>query len=121
MEEAINTLAIHKCGSVISVGQNIRFHWQPGPHGLMPVLYPRTLVRDQKWVTYEERGGIYALDVENLRKSGNFLGDSVSFIELDEKEGLRIESDFTLSIADSFLRERATMPEVLVGSKRALV
>jgi glycosyltransferase involved in cell wall biosynthesis len=102
MEEAVNSLAIHHCDSVVGVGANIKFHWQPGPDGLEPVLYPRNLVADQKWVTYEERGGIYAFNPANLQMNSLF-GTSVSFIELNETEGMRIDSDLHMWLAEKFL------------------
>jgi CMP-N,N'-diacetyllegionaminic acid synthase len=103
LEEAINSLVIHDCDSVISVGVNIKYHWQPGPHGLEPVLYPRKLVTDQKWITYEERGGIYAIDPNNL-KTDSLFGTSVSFIEMSETEGLRIDCDLHMWMAEQFLK-----------------
>lgn len=104
IEEAINTLLIYKCDSVISVREDIKFHWQPGQNGLKPILYPRKLVREQKWITYEEGGGIYVFDVNNL-KTENFLGNSISFIEVNEKEFIRIDSDFHYKIACQILRD----------------
>ncbi|MEO5335327.1 MAG: glycosyltransferase [Magnetospirillum sp. WYHS-4] len=103
MEEALHSLAIFHCDSVIGVGVNLRYHWQPGPHGLEPVLYPRKLVNDQKWVTYEERGGLYALTLDNLHGE-HFLGKSVSFVEIDEAEGLRIDSDYHFWLAEQMLK-----------------
>ena len=104
MEEAINTLLIYKCDSVISMAEDLKFHWQPGKNGLKPVIYPRKLLNDQKWMTYEEKGGIYALDVNNLKKD-SFLGERISFISVDEVESIRIDSDFNYWIADRILRE----------------
>jgi len=104
LEEAINTLLIYKCDSVISVAEDLKFHWQPGVNGLKPVVYPRKLLSDQKWMTYEEGGGIYALDVNNL-KTDSFLGEKISFIEVNEVEAIRVDSDLNYWIADKILRE----------------
>jgi CMP-N-acetylneuraminic acid synthetase len=55
-------------------------------------------------MTYEEKGGIYALDVNNLKKD-SFLGERISFISVDEVESIRIDSDLNYWIADRILRE----------------
>lgn len=110
MEEAVNTLLIYKCDSVISVKEDIKFHWQPGKNGLQPIVYPRKLLRDQKWTTYEEKGGIYTIDVNNL-KLDSFLGESISFIEVEDEVTIRIDSDLNLWIAERILENQLMLKE----------
>lgn len=109
MEEVVNTLMIYKCDSVISVVEDLKFHWQRGENGLKPVLYPRKILTDEKWQTYEEKGGIYALSLSNL-KTDSFLGKSISFIEISEVEALRVKSDFTFWMAEQIARQYHTLP-----------
>ena len=109
MEEAVNTLLIYKCDSVISVVEDLKFHWQRGRNGLEPVLYPRKLFKEEKLTTYEEIGGIYALDVNNL-KTDSFLGESISLIEVGEAESIRIDSPFNFWVAEQVLKRKYHTP-----------
>lgn len=105
MQEAINSLLIYGCDAVISVIEDLKFHWQRGEKGLEPVLYPRKTINDEKKTAYEECGGIYALDVNNL-KTDSFLGESISFIEVGQTEAIKIDSDLNFWIAERIDRER---------------
>jgi len=104
MEEALNTLMIYNCDSVISVKEDLRFHWQRGIDGLAPVVHQRKLITDEKTITYEERGGVYALGVDNL-KTDSFLGGSISYVEVDELGSLRIDSDFNFWVAERLVNQ----------------
>ncbi|GEM_PF-357221 len=99
IQEAIDTIFVYKCDSVISVTLDYKFHWKRGEQGLDPVTYPRNMLTDEKWAVFEERGGIAVFSAGNL-KSKSFLGDRIGHIEIDEREGLRIESDFTFRMAE---------------------
>ena len=103
MREAIETIQIYNCDSVVSVKPNIRYQWKQGEHGLEPINYQRTELTDQKDVIYEERGGIYAFNAQNLEQK-TFLGKSVSFIEVEEFNSLRIDSDFKKWIATEAIK-----------------
>ncbi|MDK9720588.1 MAG: glycosyltransferase family 2 protein [Rhodospirillales bacterium] len=109
LEEALHTLLMFRCSSVIGVGLNIRYHWQQSVNGLVPVLYPRHVVKDQKWNTYEERGGLVAYDTRNLI-GDNLFGDKVSFIEIDEEEGVRVDSPYHLWLTEQLLANQSPAP-----------
>lgn len=102
MEEAVDTLMIYKCNSVVSVTTDLKFHWRPGENGLTAINYPTRLLFDERWTMYEERGGIYAIDVANLT-TDDFLGSTISHIEVDEIEGLRMDTEFNLWTARRLL------------------
>ena len=102
LEEAVDSMVIYDCDSVISVETDMRFHWKRGEFGLTPVSYPRGLLNDQKWTIYVERGGIYALKSKNL-ETDSFLGKSISYTELTDRHALRIDSKFNHWIAEQAL------------------
>lgn len=112
--EAVDTLLIYHCDSVISVTPNLRFHWKQGENGLEPVLHPRNQLTEQKQMILEERGGIIALNTANLR-TDNFLGTRISYIESDEIEGLRVESDFTRWVAEQQLQATSAVSALEVA------
>ncbi|MBF0353775.1 MAG: glycosyltransferase [Alphaproteobacteria bacterium] len=113
MEETVDSLLIYDCDSVISVREDPQFHWHPAENGLAPVLFERKMLRDQQWTMYEERGGLFALKTTNLA-TDSFLGRSISFVDVDEWEGLQVNSDLSHWLAEQIAAK--SVPERLLSS-----
>ncbi len=99
IQEAVDTFFVYKCDSVISVSLNDKFNWRRGGKGLQPVNSNRGILKDERIASYEERGGLVVFSANNLKYDG-FLGERIGHIELNDREGLKIESDFTLENAE---------------------
>lgn len=100
--EAIDTLLLHQADSVISVSQDLTYHWRRGREGLEPVGYQKRLVREEKETIYKENGAVYIASSAVIR-SGEFPGKRVSSIEMTPHESLRLETDFDFWVAERMI------------------
>lgn len=100
--EAINTFLMHNVDSVISVVEDLTFHWQLGEYGLKEVIYHKRLLRQEKEKTYKENGAIYVVKTENLFFD-NMLGERVGYIEMQPYEAVRLESGYDFWVAEQML------------------
>jgi CMP-N-acetylneuraminic acid synthetase len=105
LTEAIHTLLLDDVDSVIGVVEDLTFHWKPGPQGLIPVGYPKRILRQDRETIYKESGGIYLVKCENVMK-GQMLGARVGHIELQWDDAYRVENEQDFVIAEMILRER---------------
>lgn len=104
IDEAIHTMMIHDMDSIISVHEDLSFHWRPGPNGLIPVIYKERLLRKEKDIVYRENGSIYLYKSKNILM-GLGMGEHVGYIEMTEKESFRIMNDFDMWLANKILQE----------------
>jgi CMP-N-acetylneuraminic acid synthetase len=104
--EAIDTILLYDTDSVISVIMDLTFHWKQGENGLIPVGYQKRLLREDKETVYKETGSLYVLKTKNL-DSGDYLGKSVGFIEMSERECWRVDTDFDFWIAEQIMANEA--------------
>lgn len=100
--EAIDTLFLYKADSVISVVEDLSFHWQPWQYGLRPVGYQKALLRKDRETTYKETGAVYVCRVQNLYKE-NMLGERVGYIEMLPHEAIRTVTDFDFWVAEQMI------------------
>jgi len=101
--EAIDTLLLYNADSVISVVEDITFHWKPGEFGLTPVGYQKRFLREDKELIYKENGAIYVLKSDNIYKN-TLLGTTIGYIEMFPYESLRLESEYELWIAENMIK-----------------
>ncbi len=99
--EAINTLLIYDTDSVISVGEDRKFHYQHDTYGLRP-LFQKRLLRLEKETLYEENGAIY-LSKRDVVTEENFLGTKVGHILMTREESIHIDSEFDFWLAEQML------------------
>jgi CMP-N-acetylneuraminic acid synthetase len=102
--EAIDTMRLYKADSVISVCQDLTFHWRRGKEGLEMVGYQQRLFREEKETIFKENGALYVTSARLIR-SGGFLGSRVSYIEMSPEESVRLQSDFDFWLAGQMLKE----------------
>lgn len=103
IQEAIDTMMIYDTDSVVSVYRDISFHWKPGMHGLMPVIYKNRLLRKDKDTVYRENGAIYAYRAVNLVR-GVDLGKRVGHIEMLREESIRLLSEHDFWLAEQMIK-----------------
>jgi CMP-N-acetylneuraminic acid synthetase len=101
--EAIDTLLLYQTDSVLSVCQDLTFHWRRGREGLEPVGYQKRLLREEKETIYKENGAVYVVKASSIR-SGGFLGQKISHIEMSTQESIRLQTDFDFWTAEQLLR-----------------
>ena len=105
VREAIDTMLIHDYDSVISVIEHYDFYWRPGQYGLQPFGYNREMMKEDHESVYLEKGGIKVIKTKNFL-GNNWLGNSVGFIELTEKEAISVKNDeFSISMASQMMEE----------------
>jgi N-acylneuraminate cytidylyltransferase len=100
--ESINTLLMHDLDSVISVVEDLTFHWHLGEYGLKPVGYRKRLLRQEKEKVYKENGAIYTLKSSNIFLE-NMLGKKVGYIEMQPYESVRLESNYDFWVAEQMI------------------
>jgi len=101
--EALDTMLLYDVDTVLSVTEDLTFHWQPGEHGLKPVVYQKRLLREDKSRVYKETGGIIVSKVPPAGFNG-LVGKQVSFIELEPHESFKIASDVELFLSEQIFK-----------------
>lgn len=105
IKEAIDTLFLHNTDSVISVCEDIRFYWQPGPNGLVPLTFRKRLLRKDKETFYRENAAIYAF-WRRVITDNDIFGEKVGHILMSEEESIRITNDYELWLVKSLLKKQ---------------
>lgn len=105
ISEAIHSLFAHNTDSVISVVEDITFHWKPSDAGLKPVGYQKRFLREEKEMIYKENGALYVFRTENLI-SKNLLGKKVGYIEMKPYESVRLDTEYDIWVAEQMLKNR---------------
>ena len=102
--EALDTLKLYKADSVISVCQDLTFHWRRGREGLEMVGYQKRLLREEKETIFKENGALYVTQARLIR-SGGFLGSRISYIEMAPEESVRLQTEFDFWITEQMLKD----------------
>jgi N-acylneuraminate cytidylyltransferase len=100
--EALHSLAIYETDSVISVTQDLTFHWRRGRLGLDPVGYQKRLLRAEKDVIYKENAALYLVRAE-LALGQDLLGERVGHVEMLNQESVRVDSEHDFFVAEQML------------------
>lgn len=100
--EAIDTHLLYEADTVLSVCQDLSYHWRRGRDGLEPVGYQKRLLREEKETIFKENGAVYVTSASLIR-NGGFPGPRVSYIEMAPQESFRIESEFDLWVAEQLI------------------
>jgi len=104
IDEAVHTQMIYLSDSVISVYEDLSFHWRPGKYGLTPVIYKERLLKKEKDIVYRENGAIYLQKTNNILMDAG-LGKIIGYIEMMEKDSFRIMSEFEFRLAEKIAQE----------------
>ncbi|MDV2502396.1 MAG: glycosyltransferase [bacterium] len=105
IEKAIDTLLIFDVDSVVSIREDINFHYRPGTHGLEPLHQARSL-RLEKNTLYEENGALYLSRTDQITPT-NFLGKRLGHIVMSQEHSFRIYSQFDFWLVEKVLQKVA--------------
>lgn len=100
--EAINTLLIYATDSVISVCEDLKFHYHHDMHGLTP-LFEKRLLRVEKEALYEENGAIHVFR-RNVINEQNLMGKRIGHILMTEGESIHIKSEDDFWLAEQIVK-----------------
>jgi len=104
IEEAIYTMFLHECDSVISVIENNKYHWYPSINGISPVLDRIRFVKEEKDMLLEENGALHVFKRDNITSGANIFGKTVSFILMSIIESIVIDSEYKLWLASESMK-----------------
>jgi len=105
--EAIDTMLLYDCDSVIGVVEDLTYHWRAGTTGLTSVGYQKRVVRQEKDVVFKEAGGLYVFKVKPFLLKKDMLGKRIGHIELAPYEAVRIQSRFEYWLAERMAEDKA--------------
>jgi len=101
--EAIDTLLIFDCDSVISVCEDLKFHYRHDFYGLTP-LFKKRLLRMEKESLYEENGALF-VSKKNVISDESFLGKTISHIIMKKEESIDIDEPFDFWMSEQIIKE----------------
>ncbi|MFC2043814.1 glycosyltransferase [Chloroflexota bacterium] len=104
IQKAIDTLQIFKCDSVVSVYENSGYFYRHGTHGLEPIIREKKL-RLEREAFYADNGAI-VLSWVNAINPENFIGHTVSYIQMTPEESFQIDTDFEFWLVEQILQQR---------------
>lgn len=98
VDDAINTLAIFKADSLISVRLDNKMYFQHTGHGLIPILEQDKFTRLEREALYKSHGGIMLSKVDNFKKNGKILTGKIGHIIVDEKVSFGVFTEWDFSV-----------------------
>ena len=108
VDDAINSLAIFKADSLISVRTERATLYHHYGEGMVPILNQENFTRLEREALFKGVGGITLTKISAFKKSNKLLSGKVGHIVVDEKSALGIFSTFDLEIA-KLLKEKETV------------
>jgi GT2 family glycosyltransferase/CMP-N-acetylneuraminic acid synthetase len=99
VSEAINSMLLYGTDTVLSVMEDLTYHWKVGRVGLEPVGYKKRVVKQEKDLIFKEVGGLYIFSAPLLVETGSLVGGRIGHIEVAPYNALRIQSPFEYWVA----------------------
>lgn len=103
IEKAIDTMAIYKLDSVVSVCEELSFCYQHQRNGLVPIQHTREL-RLEREAIYKENGAVFLSRTESIMQ-GAVLGEKLGHIIMLPEESIKIDSKFAFWQVEKILQE----------------
>lgn len=103
--ESVDTMLLYDTDAVLSVIEDLTYHWCVGHKGLAPVGYKKRVVRQEKDLIFKEIGGLYAFNTKKFLQSGEMIGGSIGHIEVAPYDALRIQSPYEYWVAQKMDQE----------------
>jgi CMP-N,N'-diacetyllegionaminic acid synthase len=109
LDAAVAQYEQSRADSLVSAVEGSPFEWQTGSHGPEPLYDIERRPRRQE-ITAElrrfvENGSIYITAADYLRKTGNRLCGRITLFTMKPHEGLDIDTEFDLRMADLWMRD----------------
>lgn len=111
IDDAVNTLAIFKGDSLLSVRPDNRMYYQHIGHGMVPILDQEKSTKLEREALYKGAGGVVIATVDSFRSHGKMVAGKVGHIVVDQKTAFFVQSEFDLLLVSKIL-EPAPKAEV---------
>ena len=108
LDRALGEHALTGVDSLVGVVPEAPFHWQTTPLGPLPAYdvdrRPRRQDLTPETLRYRETGSVYVTRTEIYRRQANRIGGRVGLFVMSEEEGLDIDTELDVVIAEQWLR-----------------
>ena len=98
IDEAINTMALFKSDSVMSVRPDNKMYFQHNGHTLKPILDQEKFTKYEREALYKGAGGIVLSSIENLKDNKSMVSGTISHVVIDQKTAFGIFSLFDYEV-----------------------
>lgn len=109
--ESIDSMLLYGTDAVLSVMEDLTYHWRVGQKGLTPVGYKKRVVRQEKDLIFKEVAGLYTFNVKRFLENGEIVNGTIGHIEVAPYDALRIQSPYDYWVA----RKMAPVNQVWLG------
>ncbi|MEQ8574611.1 MAG: hypothetical protein RIB63_11145, partial [Fulvivirga sp.] len=103
IDDAINTLALFKADSVLSVRPDNRMYYQHSGHSLLPILDQSNFTKLEREAIYKGAGGIAVSTIENFGQNKKLVSGSISHIVVDQKTAFGVFEHFDFELYSSLI------------------
>lgn len=100
-DDAVNTMALFKSDSLISVKPDNNMYFKHSGHSLVPILEQDKFTKLEREAIYQGVGGIVLATTQSFREKGTMLGKKVSHIVLDTEKAFFVNSAFALKVMNA--------------------
>lgn len=107
IDDAVNTLAVFNCDSLISVRPDNSLLYQHHGRGMVPILGQDKFTKLEREALYRALGGIMLSRTSGLRDTGTMLHGLVGHVVIDQQAALGIASPMDLGVAQYLLQNAA--------------
>jgi glycosyltransferase involved in cell wall biosynthesis len=102
IDEAVNTLALFKSDSVLSVIPDNRMYYQHTGHTLHPILDQEKFTKLEREAIYRGAGGVVLSTVKNFMDNHKMTSSKISHVVVDQKTAMRVSNLFEFEVFKKF-------------------
>jgi CMP-N-acetylneuraminic acid synthetase len=99
-DDAVNTLTIFKCDSLVSVRPDHSSLYQHHGAGMVPILGQDRFTKLEREALYRAVGGVMLTRIDGMEASGKILHGLVGHVVIDKRAALEVATPFDLSLAN---------------------
>jgi glycosyltransferase involved in cell wall biosynthesis len=103
-DDAVNTLAIFRSDSLLSVRPDNRMYYQHVGHGMVPILDQDKFTKLEREALYKSAGGVVISTVENLMKNKKMVAGKVGHIVVDQRTAFMVQTPLDIVMADAIAK-----------------
>lgn len=111
IDDVINTLAIFKADSLLTVRPDNRTYYQHNGAGMKPIMDQEKFTRLEREAIYKPVGGLVISTVESLRKTGSMLGGKVGHVVVNSKVAFEVQTGFDFDLISKFMSDKLALEE----------
>ena len=103
MNDAVNTLAIFKADSLITVRPESNKFYRHTGEGMKAILHQDMFTKLEREAIYKYTGGVILVKIKSAIEAGRLVHGNVGHVVIGEEETLNVESAFERQICHSLL------------------